>query len=432
MNNTSALAWFRNAAPYIDAHRGRTFVLAFEGEAVEDADFAERVHDIALLHTLGVRVVLVHGARPQIETRLKSRGLEMQYANGLRVTDDEALAAVKEAAGCLRVEIEGKLSLSLINTPMSGVRIRVASGNFIIARPLGVRDGVDFKHTGEVRKVDTQSIRQQLDLGNIVLLSPIGYSPTGEVFNLSAEDVATATACSLQADKLIFLSEARDKRALPKQLSLEAAQKLLTGRRTLSGQSRAHLESAITASLNGVRRIHLIARKQPDALLTELYTRDGAGTLITAEEYENVRSARTDDISGILELIAPLEEKGLVVRRSREQLELEINRFVVIERDGMIIACAALYPFPDEHLGELACLAVHPDYRKGGRGERLINEIERHAREMSLQEIFVLTTQALHWFRERGFQARGIDKLPVKKRELYNYQRNSKVFFKTL
>lgn len=427
---------FRNAAPYIYAHRNRIFVIAFGGKAITDKTFPNLIHDIALLHSLGVKQVIVHGARPQVEARLKASGADIQYHEGLRVTDTSALAAVKEAVGCVRVEIEALLSTSLANTPMSGMRLRVASGNFVTARPLGVRSGIDYAHTGEVRKIDVEGIRQQLAQGNIVLLSPLGFSPTGETFNLSGVDVATTAAASLSAQKLIFLTEEFslcDGRGKPiKQMDLSEAQALLQVKRQLNAETRRDMQAAVNACLNAVERVHLISRHIDGALLKELYTRDGVGTLITAETYEGLREAGIDDVRGILELITPLEEKGVLVRRSREQLELEIARFLVIERDGTIIGCAALYPSREESLGELVCLAVHPHYRDEGRGEMLLTYLERRALAAGLKCLFVLTTQTAHWFLERGFKQGNLKALPIKRRELYNYQRNSKIFLKDL
>ncbi len=427
---------FRNAAPYIYAHRNRIFVIAFGGKAITDKTFPNLIHDIALLHSLGVKQVIVHGARPQVEARLKASGADIQYHEGLRVTDTSALAAVKEAVGCVRVEIEALLSTSLANTPMSGMRLRVASGNFVTARPLGVRSGIDYAHTGEVRKIDVGGIRQQLAQGNIVLLSPLGFSPTGETFNLSGVDVATTAAASLSAQKLIFLTEefslCGDRGKPIKQMDLSEAQALLQVKRQLNAETRRDMQAAVNACLNAVERVHLISRHIDGALLKELYTRDGVGTLITAETYEGLREAGIDDVRGILELITPLEEKGVLVRRSREQLELEIARFLVIERDGTIIGCAALYPSREESLGELACLAVHPHYRDEGRGEMLLTYLERRALAAGLKCLFVLTTQTAHWFLERGFKQGNLKALPIKRRELYNYQRNSKIFLKDL
>lgn len=430
------VSWFRNSSPYINAHRGRTFVIAFGGEAVADANFAHLVHDIALLNTLGVRLVLVHGARPQIEQRLHARGVKMRYANGLRVTDDAALVCVKEATGAVRVEIEALLSTGVANSPMAGACIRVASGNFVTARPLGVRAGVDYLHTGEVRRVDTQAIQKNLEDGSIVLISPIGYSPTGEIFNLSAEDVATQVAVALHADKLLYLMESEGPldahKRLIQQLTVSEAGKLLGAKRELAEDVKKHLASAMHACRHGVHRAHLLNRHIDGALLLELFTRDGIGTLISATVYEDTRPATIDDVGGILELIVPLEQEGVLVRRSRERLETEIEHFTVMERDGMVVACAALYPFAKEHAAELACFTVHPQYRDAGRGEALLEYIERLAKGKKIKRLFGLTTHTAHWFVERGFQEAKIADLPVARQALYNYQRNSKVFAKKI
>lgn len=435
-DNTQAFVhWFRQSSPYIHAFRGRTFVLAFDGAAVADADFPALIHDIALLNSLGIRLVLVHGARPQIEQRLSERNARIDYVNGLRVTDDIALACVKQAVGSVRVEIEAQLSMGVANSPMAGARIRVTSGNYVTAQPLGVRDGIDYCHTGEVRRIDADAIQQRLDDGAIVLASPLGYSPTGETFNLTANEVATAIAVALQADKLLFLAEGDGihdtEHHLVRELSTEQAEQLLTRRQT-SVDELNYLHHAVQACQRGVARTHLIDRRIDGCLLQELFTRDGIGTLITSAPFEETRQANIDDVGGILNLIRPLEESGVLVRRSREQLELEIDHFIVVERDGTVIACAALYPYAGEHVAELACLAVHPDYRKANRGGELLAYTEKVARERRIQRIFVLTTQTAHWFQERGYEAGDIDHLPVQRKLLYNYQRRSKVFIKRL
>ena len=428
--------WFRRSSPYIHAHRGRTFVIEFGGEAVADPGFANLIHDIALLHGLGIRLVLVHGARPQIEERLRRQGARMQYLGGLRITDDAALACVKEAAGAVRVEVEALLSMGLANSPMAGARIRVASGNFVTARPIGVRNGVDYCHTGEVRRIDADGLRQRLDAGAIALIPPIGYSPTGEVFNLSAEDVARSVAIALGAHKWVSLVEGGpltdDQGQLISNLIPREAETLSAERPELADDLRRHLSAAVAACRSGVRRIHLLQRTTDGALLRELFTRDGLGTMLSAEPYEGLRTARIDDVGGILELLEPLESAGALVRRSRERLETEIERFSVVERDGMIVACAALYPYPNEAAGELAALAVHPDYRSGGRGDRLLADMEHKARGQGIQRLFVLTTQTAHWFRERGFEAMELQELPMEKQRLYNFRRNSKLFAKEL
>ncbi|MBK1721002.1 amino-acid N-acetyltransferase [Thiocystis violacea] len=427
--------WVRQATPYIHAHRGRTFVVAFGGEAVADARFPDLVHDIALLHGLGIRLVLVHGARPQIEARLEGQGAELRYVNGLRVTDDKALACVKEAAGVVRVEIEALLSLGLANSPMAGVRIPVVSGNFVTARPLGVIEGVDYRHTGAVRRVEHRTLRTLLDQGAVALMPPLGYSPTGEVFNLSAADVARSAAVALGADKLIFLIEdprlAESGFIAPNLLAREVDD-LLATRPEIPDELASSLRAGASACRNGIRRVHLVGRGRDGALLRELFTRDGSGTLISAEPYENLRPAKIDDVTGILELLRPLEEGGVLVRRSRERLETEIDRFFITERDGMVTACAALYAYADEGMAELACLAVHPHYRGDRRGDRLLEHIEGLARRQHIQRLFVLTTQTAHWFQERGFQPARLEVLPMEKQVLYNFQRSSKVFIKPL
>lgn len=430
------VTWFRAAAPYIHAFGGRTFVIAFGGEVVSEGEFVELAHDVNLLNALDVRIVLVHGARPQIEAELQERGATTQYVDGLRVTDADALACVKEAAGSVRVEIEALLSMGLPNSPMAGADIRVASGNFVTAKPLGVRNGVDLQHTGEVRKIDIEAIRRRLDMNEIVLLSPVGYSPTGEVFNLTLEDVATAAAIALKAEKLIFLMEApgvTDKKGkLLKELTAAQADHALRSMKDATQDAAYYLPCAIKACRNGVARAHLISRHVDGAIVQELFTREGVGTMITKDPVEQLRQATIDDVGGILSLIEPLEAEGVLVRRSRELLEMEVERFYVLEYDGIVIGCASLYPFPDEKAGELACLAVHPDYRDAGRGASLLERMQEVAKKKKLKRLFVLTTRTAHWFVEHGFAETDVEQLPKLKQALYNYQRRSKVFVKRL
>ena len=428
--------WFRAAAPYIHAFGGRTFVIAFGGEVVSEGGFYALAHDVNLLNALDVRIVLVHGARPQIETELKERGATIQYVDGLRVTDADALACVKEAAGAVRVEIEALLSMGLPNSPMAGADIRVASGNFVTAKPLGVRNGVDLQHTGAVRKIDAVAIQRRLDQNEIVLLSPIGYSPTGEVFNLTVEDVATHAAIALKAQKLIFMMDAPGvtdaKGRLLKELTAHNAAKLVKVARALPLDVAFFLPCAVQACQSGVARAHLISRHVDGAILQELFTRDGIGTMVTPEPVESLRQATIEDVGGVLSLIEPLEEQGVLVRRSRELLEMEIERFFILEHDGITIGCAALYPFAEEKAGELGCLAVHPDYRDAGRGAVLLDYVEAVARKKKWKRLFVLTTQTAHWFVERGFSEERVEALPQQKKALYNYQRKSKVFVKRI
>lgn len=429
------VSWFRDSSPYIHAFRGRTFVIVFGGEVIAEQQFTTLAQDIALLNSLGIRLVLVHGTRPQIEQKLTAQGAALRFAHGLRITDVAALECVKQAAGAVRLEIEAQLSMGLASSPMAGARIRVTSGNFVTARPVGVRHGIDYLNTGEVRRIDDQAISQHLDQDAIVLLSPVGYSPTGEAFNLTAIEIAAEVASSLHADKLICLTErpgpADNQGSLLRQLTLNEADELLATQH-LSTDFTDVMHQLTRACHNGVRRAHLIDRHINGALLLELFTRDGHGTMITTDIYEGTRQATIDDVGGIIELITPLEQHGILVRRSREHLEMEIDSYTVVERDGKIIACAALHPYVNDHVGELACLVVHQDYWRSGYGESLLRYIENRAREQHIKLLFVLTTHAAHWFQERGFNTTEVGQLPIERQTLYNYQRNSKVFAKTL
>ncbi len=421
------VAWCRSASPYIRAHRGATFVIYFGGEVASRSGFSSLVHDIALLASIGVRVVVVHGARPQIEAGLRRAGSVPHVHRGLRVTDVQALACTKAAVGAVRVEIEALFSIG-----PAASRPRVASGNFVTARPLGVRNGIDYHCTGEVRRIDAEGIQSRLENGEIVLLSSIGYSPSGEVFNLSALEVAESVAVALCAPKLLLLVENPGiidaQGGLLRQLTQSEAERQLAR----DTDESSELRSAVRSCRAGVRRAHLLDSRVDGALLLELFTRDGLGTMISRTPYDQMRTATIDDVAGVLELITPLEEQGVLVRRSREKLELEIGHFTVLVRDQSIIGCAALYPYSQEAIGEIACLVVHPDYQNAGQADELLSALTLHAKEANLKRLFVLTTQAAHWFLERGFIEARIEDLPLERQGLYNYQRNSKIFAKEL
>ncbi|WP_349432764.1 amino-acid N-acetyltransferase [Methylomarinum sp. Ch1-1] len=427
--------WFRNSSPYIHAHRNRTFVVFFSGAAVTE-NFAALIHDIALLKSLGIRLVLVHGIRQQIDQRLQQQGITPQFHNNLRITDDQILPYVKEAAGTVRIETEALLSMGLANSPMAGAKIKVASGNFVMARPLGVIDGIDYCHTGQVRRIEQKAIHQQLDQDNVVLVSPLGYSPSGEVFSLGAEQVATEIAIALSAEKLILLTEQEclspDSGEIVRQLTTAEAKNFLQRHNDIAPAIVRSLHAAIESSQRGVERVHLINHHVDGSLLLELFSRDGIGTLISATPFEEIRSANLDDIGGILELIKPLEQKGQLVKRSREKLEMEINDYIVIERDGLIIGCTALHDMKDGQSAEIACLAVHQDYQKKSRGNHLLEYLVHKAKQRGIGRLFALSSQTMHWFIERGFVATDVDTLPERMKSFYNYKRNSKVFYKDI
>jgi len=429
--------WFRDSTPYIHSHRGKTFVVSFDGALVETPAFPHLIHDFALLEGLGVRLVLVHGIRHQVDTRLREKGLAPCYHQGLRITDIEALECVKAAAGTVRVEIEALLSMGLANSPMSGVRIQVVSGNFVTARPVGIRDGMDFQNTGEVRRIDAEGIRRMLDQGNLVLLSAIGYSPTGDIFNLRSEEVATAAAIALKADKLIMLgrhpfeAEQQDN-GIFRQLTTEEADALLQVGRVIHPEMARQLGAAVDASRAGVERVHLIDDRLEGAILLELFTRDGIGCLVSQSPFETLRPATGQDITGILDITGPLVEQGILIARSRERLENEIDDYVILQREGLIIGCAALYVYADSFAGEVACLGLHPDYQGDKRGERLLAYLENRATDLGLKKVFALSTRSVHWFLEHGYTGTTLEDLPATRQLTYNPDRNSRILVKWL
>ncbi|KAE9786270.1 amino-acid N-acetyltransferase [Escherichia coli] len=436
---TELVGGFRHSVPYINTHRGKTFVIMLGGEAIEHENFSSIVNDIGLLHSLGIRLVVVYGARPQIDANLAAHHHEPLYHKNIRVTDAKTLELVKQAAGTLQLDITARLSMSLNNTPLQGAHINVVSGNFIIAQPLGVDDGVDYCHSGRIRRIDEDAIHRQLDSGAIVLMGPVAVSVTGESFNLTSEEIATQLAIKLKAEKMIGFCSSQgvtnDDGDIVSELFPNEAQARVEAQEEKgdynSGTVR-FLRGAVKACRSGVRRCHLISYQEDGALLQELFSRDGIGTQIVMESAEQIRRATINDIGGILELIRPLEQQGILVRRSREQLEMEIDKFTIIQRDNTTIACAALYPFPEEKIGEMACVAVHPDYRSSSRGEVLLERIAAQAKQSGLSKLFVLTTRSIHWFQERGFTPVDIDLLPESKKQLYNYQRKSKVLMADL
>jgi len=409
------------------------------GECIAHPNFANIVDDIALLKSLGIKIVLVYGARPQIEQALFEKDIASQFHHQRRITCESSFDVIKQVVGRSHFEINALLSKGLVNTPMQGASINVVSGNFVTAQPFGVQDGIDFCYTGKVRRVDTAGIKQQLAQNAIVLVSIIGYSVTGESFNLSAEEIATQLAIRLEADKMIgfcsengvlnesgqVIAEMFPSQAQARLDELEHSGAIMTG-------TSIYLRAAIASCKAGVSRSHLVSYQQDGSLLQELFSRDGIGTQIVMESAEQLRQATIEDIGGIVDLIQPLEDQGLLVRRSREQLEMEVSLFTIVERDGLVIGCAALYPANDGVSGEMACVATHPEYRKASRGDALVNEISKQAIRQGLSQLFVLTTSSIHWFRERGFEPGDITKLPMEKQALYNFQRNSKILIKTL
>ena len=435
--------WFRSVAPYIHAYRGKTFVVAMAGELIAAGKLNQFVQDLAILQAMGIKLVLVHGFRPQVSEQLRAKGHPERFSHGIRITDAVALDSAQEAAGQLRFEIEAAFSQGLPNTPMANSVVRVISGNFLTARPVGIVDGVDFQQSGLVRKVDAAAIRRAIDIGALVLLSPFGFSPTGEAFNLSMEDVATSTAIALQADKLLFLTEVPGIREKPgdpdspidTELALADAERLLAAlpRPSRPSDTAFYLQHCVRACRGGVERSHILPFAIDGALLMEVYTHDGIGTMVVDEKLKSLREATADDIGGILQLIEPFERDGTLVKRDRTEIERDIGHYTVIEHDGVIFGCAALYPYPEAGTGEMAALTVSASVQGQGDGERILKRIEQRARAAGLHSIFVLTTRTMHWFKKRGFQPVDPESwLPEARKRKYNWDRRSQVLVKQL
>lgn len=415
------LRWFRTASPYIYAHRNKTFVIYLGAGALSSDSLPNIVQDITLLHALGVRLILVHENSGSIV-------VGPQEPEGLpSVTRDNLSDFIGDAAATSQ-RLIAHLSASPATDFLRSSEMVTLSGNFVRAQPLGIVNGVDQQHIGKVRKINSAALIKALEDQALVVLSPLGFSLTGDVFGIDAITLAREVATAVEADKLIYYL---DQSGINNQ-DQQRISELTTN--TLDPSSwpehRALLIEARLAIEAGVSRCHLINQKQDGALLQELFTREGCGTQIVGESSYQLRQAVAQDISGILTLIKPQEEAGTLKKRSRELIESEIDHFVVMTLEGLIIACGALYPF--DQFGEIACLTTHPDYRDMNCGERVLQTLIERARSLELEKAFILTTQTAHWFIERGFEAATLEALPVAKKSVYNPQRNAQIYIRTL
>ncbi|BCN93835.1 amino-acid acetyltransferase [Thiomicrorhabdus immobilis] len=416
----------RQSSRYIEQHRGKTCVVYLPGEFIACKESVSQLsQDIGLLYNLGLKIVLVMGASTQLDDAFTNAGIDWQLHHQFRITPTELIPVFQQTIGLLRSQLEANFSQANCQQPNPPTLV---SGNWVIAQPKGVINGIDFQHTGKLRKIRHQAISDCLDSGQVALLTPIAYSLTGEVFNLNTLEQACHMASAIKADKLMIYGSEAQLVNLPKQLSIPQMNMIMEN---AANDEQSRLLAQVAQTNFKVKRVHLMDQNNPSALLLELFSRDGSGTLIFSDRYHQLRPANIEDVGGILALIEPLEQEGILVKRSRERLELEIDNFVVIERDQLIVGCAALYP-NDEQMSELACLAVHSDYQGQELGEELLKAIEIKAQKQAANKLFLLTTHTHHWFIEHGFHLADISVLPQKKQSLYNFQRQSKVLVKTL
>lgn len=430
---TSAfIDFFRASAPYIHAHRGRTMVIAAPGDIFAEERHHNFLRDLALLNSLGIGVVLVASVEYQVEHRIGGgAGGHTHWEPGDNAVDIDTLRLAKEAMGDVRVEIEARLSMGLANTPLARARMRVASGNFLTAMPLGVRDGLDYGYAGKVRRVDHESIAQRLSSGAIVVIQTMGYSLTGDPLVLSLDDVAAATAIALRAYKLIFLTPDSIRQgetdALVPSLKPDDIADLLDRSKVGIREKKALLACA-KACREGVERSHLLRLGIEGGILLELFTASGAGTLVDSH-YEFCREASLADVPALESLVTPLEG-DVLIPRPRRRLESTIGRFVVTEREHAIVACAEIVDCDDGQSAELGCLVVKPEYRGQGCGDRVLEYVESRCRERRLMRLFALTTRTSEWFLERGFEQVAPADLPLSRQKRYSKHRNSRVLCK--
>jgi len=431
---------FRLSAKFINQFNNKTFVIAIGGEVIGDDQFKSIACDINLLHSMNINIVLVHGIRPQIDQKLKHETTKTQLIKNIRVTKKEMLNDIVEVNGLIKTHIEATLSSGILDSPMLGSNIKVSSGNFITARPLGVIDGVDMELTGQIRKIDTNAITDKLSNKEIVIISPLGYSPIGDIFNLSYEQTAAHVSQAIKAEKLIYYINANGilniRGELIPELTTFKAKHLIESIENpknapfISYHDFNILKSSLYAIKNNIEKVHLINRNINGSVIEEIFTDKGSGTVLTEYSLQNIRAAEIRDINQIINIIEPLEKEGVLVVRKNKNIDKDINYFYVIEHDHNIIGTVALYQY--EEMMEIACFAIHDNYQNLGYGKKLLRFCEQKAMNKNIKNLFILTTQSEHWFIENNFSLTDRKFIPDERKKTYTIERNSKYFIKRL
>ncbi|MDB6029653.1 MAG: amino-acid N-acetyltransferase [Verrucomicrobiales bacterium] len=419
----------RGILQYIPSFREKIFIVAIDGAIITDENFANILLDVAVLRSLNIRVVLVHGAAAQIKALAEEQNVEPSDLGGSGITDEKTLRVALTAANRLTHEILEGLSAN---------DLRAACTNAIIAHPLGILQGVDHQFTGKVERVDTELLLTLLAQGIVPVVPPLGFDGDGKTYRVNSDSVAVALASALKAIKLVFITTQEGlsmQGQLFRQLPVAQLDNLLTKNKSdFSPDGLSKAQNASLACHAGVQRVHIINGRVDEGLLAEVFSNEGIGTLIYADQYQQIRKAMKKDIRRIVQLTKPSVANDELVKRTRPTIEKQVGDFYLFEIDRNPVACVALHVYPGENKGELACLYVASTHENQGIGTKLIQFVEAKARELGLNELLTLSTQAFTYFQSKGGFSEGTpDDLPASRRDKYDLSgRNSKVLVKKL
>ena len=425
----------REVFAYADQFRGGTFVIKISNQVVDHPDFPQHARDLALLHKSGIRIVVVPGARKRIDEVLDRFGAEKRFKDDIRISSGEDMDLIKMAA----FDVAHR-----VMTALSGHKITAVIGNWVRARSRGVIGGVDFERTGSVDRVRVEALTRSLEQGHVPIFPCIGHNESGDPFNLSSDELAATVAVALNARKLFILST-DDVMYSPDWTVPENVEVLEDGRifRMVPDAAedvvklnpdkpgRFLLHTAAAACRAGIDRAHILDGRQGGVLLKEIFSNLGVGTMVFADAYERIRPMESSDVPGILDIMRPLIAEGILVERTREELERKQNDYWVYDMDGVVHGCAALHP-STESSAEIAGMAVDARYAQLGIGAKLLDLLTEKAAEDGISRLFVLTTRTADWFLARGFRDGSLSDLPAERREEYNEERNSRVLVKEL
>lgn len=424
------VAYLREILQYVPQFWERVFVISIDGDIAESENFSNILLDLAVLRSLSIKVVLVHGTSVQQIKRLASKHMvDLSSSDGTGVTDRASLQVSIEAAMCLTNEMMQGLS---------AVNLRVAYVNAIIAHSVGILGGQDYQFTGRVERVDNKVLNLLLREGIIPILPPLGFDGEGHTYRVNSDFIAVEVARELQAVKVIFLASTATFDSdvqLPKQISIAESEELVICNRTHWAPSLlSKLDSASYACRQGVPRVHILDGKINEALLKEIFSNEGFGTMVYSNEYQQIRGLLKKDVRDILGLIRQSVKNEELVRRTRAEILAHIEDYWVLEIDHNLVACVALHVYPEDVVGEMACLYVHSSHENQGYGRKLMAFIETLAREKGLRKIFALSTQAFNYLQQKGgFRVAQLADLPTNRREKYKASgRYSRILVKEL